>query len=136
MKKNLLIFVFMFLILTSGCCKNKTDTKGDSTVNIQFDTGVFQDKNWTEKLGTYDQDVIPTKEVAVEVATQIFKGMSKSSKLEKYVPQSVFFDEVDNVWIVSFWESQNNNELLSVGNDCNIAIRKNDGQILRIWFGE
>lgn len=136
MKKIKFILIIMLFILITGCNKKQSDAKGDSTVNIEFEKGVFYDKDWDEKIGTYQQDVIPDKETAIQVATQIFNGMEKNSKVEKYIPQSVFFDEIDDIWIVSFWEEKGDNEMLTVGDDCSIAIKKKNGQVLRIWFGE
>lgn len=136
MKKIKCLLLIMYLIVITGCNRNQFNMKGTSTMDIEFEQGIFNDKNWDENIGTYKKDVIPNKETAVAVAVQIFNGMEKKSYAEKYVPQSVFYDEVDGIWIVSFWEENNNDEMITLGNDCSIALKKNNGQILRIWFGE
>lgn len=136
MKKTSYLLLIIFLILATGCNKVQSDTKGDSSVNIEFKKGTYYDKNWEEETGTYQQDVIPDKDTAVKIATQIFNGMEKNSDMEKYVPQSVFYDEIDGIWIVSFWEKKEDSEMLTVGDDCSIALKRKNGQVLRIWFGE
>lgn len=126
----------MLLILITSCNKQQSDTEEDFSMNLEFKRGIFYNKNWDEKAGTYQQDVIPDEHTAIKVAIQIFNGMKKNSKMEKYVPQSVFYDENDEIWIVSFWEEKEVDEMLTVGDDCSIAMKRKDGQVLRIWFGE
>ena len=40
------------------------------------------------------------------------------------------------IWIVSFWENNIDDKIEIIGGDCNIAIQKSDGKVLRVWFGE
>ena len=101
---------------------------------IKYESGVFYDKDWAETIGTYRGDaVIPDEKTAIKVAQAIFDGMEKSKEIQKYIPQSVFYDSQDEIWIVSF--GQNSKEIV-LGGDCNIAMQKKDGKVLRIWFGE
>lgn len=101
---------------------------------IKYESGIFYNKNWNESIGTYSgKAVIPDEETALKIANAIFDGMEKSKEVQKYVPQSVFYDDQDEVWIVSFWKSSNQ---ITLGGDCNIALQKKDGRVLRIWFGE
>ena len=62
-----------------------------------------------------------------------FDGMEKSKEAQRYVPLSVFYDDQDEIWVVSFGEDSRQNTL---GGDCSIAMQKKDGKVLRIWFGE
>lgn len=127
MRKRLVILLIIIAFLCSSCNNVKENKM------IKFETGIYYDKSWEEQVGTYQDDVIPDKDSAVAIATQIFNGMRKSPASQEYTPQSVFYDEVDEIWIVSFWK---NADSATVGGDCNIAIQKKDGKILRIWFGE
>ena len=77
--------------------------------------------------------VIPDEETALKIAKAIFDGMEKNKDAKEYVPQSVFYDNQDEIWIVSF--GKNSNQIM-LGGDCNIAMQKKDGKVLRIWFGE
>lgn len=131
MKKFVIISLCVAIMMIAGC--NEIQNDGDENMNVEFQTGIYHDKDWNEPIGTYQEDVIPSKEVALKVAVQIFEGMQKSSSAQKYVPQSVFFDEQDEVWIVSFWEQTDE---MVAGADCSIALQKADGKVLRIWFGE
>ena len=100
---------------------------------IMYETGIYYNKNWNENVGTYTEDVVSDKDTALSIAKIIFKGMRKSKDAEKYVPTSVFYDEQDKIWIVSFSKET---EKILVGGDCNIAIQAKDGKVVRIWFGE
>ena len=101
---------------------------------IKYESGEFHDKNWSETVGTYNGEaVIPDEKTALKIAEAIFDGMEKSKDMQEYVPQSVFYDNQDEIWIVSFGK---NSSQITLGGDCNIAIQKADGKVLRIWFGE
>lgn len=128
MKKILIVVVILSIGFLSAC---KAVKREDSIV--EYRTGNFFNKNWDETIGTYKEAVVPNKETALELATVIFDGMDKSETEKKYVPQSVFYDEKDGIWIISFGKESNKTIL---GEDCSIAIREADGKVLRIWFGE
>lgn len=128
MKKLLILIAVLVMLFCSSC--NRDSGENDM---VKYETGVFQNKNWEEQTGTYQGDAIPDKKTAVGIATQIFDGMKKSSTSQEYTPQAVFYDEEDDVWIISFWKES---ERITLGGDCNIAIQKKDGRVLRIWFGE
>ncbi len=130
MKKKL-IFLFITLLsitLFSACGNDKKEND-----MVKYESGIYYDKNWDETVGTYTESVIPDKDTALEVATVIFNGMDKSRGAKEYVPKSVFYDDQDEIWIVSF--GKDSDEII-LGGDCSIAIQKKDGKVLRIWFGE
>lgn len=129
-KNSILLAALIMLLLLIGCRGEQNDS---GNMNVEFQTGIYYNKEWEQTAGTYQGDVIPNEEVAVKVAIQVFEGMKKSSKAQNYGPQSVFYDEQDEVWIVSFGEPS---EEESVGGGCSIAIQKEDGKVLRIWYGE
>lgn len=117
------------MISCSACGNSKKEND-----MIKYESGNFHDKNWSETIGTYSGEaVIPDEETALKIAKAIFDGMEKSKEAQEYVPQSVFYDNQDEIWIVSFWK--NSNQLI-LGGECNIAMQKKDGKVLRIWFGE
>ena len=125
---TVLLFVIILPVILLSACRSK---KEDNT--IKFITGNYYNKNWNETVGTYTGDAIPDKTTAIEIAEAIFSGMNKSEKSQKYVPKMVFYDEEDEVWIVSFGQDS---DRMIVGENCSIALQKSDGKILRIWFGE
>ena len=103
---------------------------------IEFESGVYFDKNWEETVGTYEGNVVPTKEIAISIAQAIFDGLENVGNIADYVIQEVFYDEEDHVWVVSFWPEMEDPDEAWVGGDCSIAIQQTDGKVLRIWFGE
>ena len=101
---------------------------------VKYESGIFYDKNWSETIGTYSGGAaIPNEQVALKIAKAIFDGIEKNKDAQEYVVQSVFYDTQDDIWIVSFGK---NSDQVTLGGDCNIAIQKKDGKVLRIWFGE
>ena len=100
---------------------------------VKYEWENYHDKNGSETIGTYGGMVIPDEETALKIAKAIFDGMEKSKDAKEYVPQSVFYDNQDEIWIVSFGKNSNH---IMLGGDCNIAMQKKDGKVLRIWFGE
>lgn len=125
----LLLAIILSIALFSAC---KTQKK-DETDMVKFESGNYFNKNWSETAGTYGNAVVSNEDTALEIAKAIFNGMDKSKETQEYVPQSVFYDEQDEIWIVSFWKESNE---ITLGGDCSIAIQKADGKVLRIWFGE
>ena len=126
MKKiGIMLIAILGMILCLSCSQ-----KGKRVV--EFEAGSYFDKNWEESIGTYKGAVIPDKDTAMNVAISIFDGMSKSEEVAEYVVQSIFYDEQDEIWIVSFWKDSEN----LIGGDCSIALQKKDGKVIRIWFGE
>lgn len=128
-KKLILILILESAVIMVSSCNSK-EIKNDM---VKYGAGAYHDKNWNETIGSYQGEVIPDKEIALEMATAIFNGMEKSEESEHFVPQSIFFDEKDEIWIVSF--GKDSSEMI-LGGDCSIAMQKKDGKVLRIWFGE
>ena len=129
MKKSLVLITVIIIAVCSACNGNSKE----NTDMIEYETGVYYNKDWEDQVGTYQDDVIPDRKTAVAIAVQIFKGMNKSTTAQEYTPQFVFYDEKDSIWVVSFWKET---ETITFGNDCSIAMQKKDGKVLRIWFGE
>jgi len=133
MKKQLILILSIILVMFIGCNQTQKDKNGDELMSVNFKSGIYHDKNWDEKIGTYQRDVIPNEKAALKLAVQIFESMQKSIEVQNYIPQSVFFDEEDEIWIISFGEQS---DKVIVGGDCSIAMQKKDGKVMRIWFGE
>ena len=123
-----LIAILIILVLLSGCNTGEPNMK-----KIKYDSGIYDNKNWSDPVGTYTEAVIADKETAIHIATAILQSMQNKGYARNYVAQSVFFDEADEIWIVSFWENKSEDTL---GSDCSIALKKSDAKVMRIWFGE
>lgn len=138
MKKLAIILFFVFIL--TGCASGQPQIPNDKIEDVSFASGIYFDKNWDDDVGTYQGTVVPDKETALVIATAIFEPLKNTYPLEDFVPQTVFYDEEDSIWIVSFWEDSpqesEDNLLVITGYSCSIAFRAEDGRILRIWFGE
>lgn len=128
MKKIYLTVLAILILFMFTSCNNKGDNQ-----DLKYQEGIFYDKNWSDTVGTYEGNVVETKETAVAIATAVYNGIDKSQSMSNFTPQCVFFDKQDEIWIVSFCTDSKENV---VGGDCSIAIQKQDGRVLRIWFGE
>jgi len=76
---------------------------------------------------------IPDKDTAVRIANTIMRTIQSKGYAKNFTLQTIFFDDVDEIWILSYWEDKGPNWN---GADCSIAIRKSNAEVLRIWFGE
>lgn len=136
-----IILGILICLLVSACTTFHNNEKIDdinnvsslleSDIEVFFDSGTFYNKNWEDELGTYEGSVIPDQETAEDVALSIYKNIQKQYKLD-LILKSVFYDDVDEIWIVSFGNKDINYDGLS----CSIAMQKIDGKVLRIWFDE
>ena len=129
MKRKLVMLLIVIGMMFCSACENNQQEKD----MVKYESGIFYDKNWDETVGTYSDAAVPNKETAIKIAQAIFDGMKKSNEEQKYILQSVFYDEQDEIWIVSFGD---NSSQIILGGDCSIAIQRKDGKVLRIWFGE
>lgn len=138
MRRALVVFlIVLFIMLCSACNTNQKEDDIKEFDTIDYQTGEYDKKDWSETLGTYtDAPVIPNKETAAKMAQAIFDGMvNKSKEEQEFVPQHIFYDEQDKVWIVSLWQNRKGKEYV-VGGNCCIAMQQQDGKVLRIWFEE
>ena len=115
----------LLVLFLSGC--QKQNWWGDEPF---YETGVYYDKDWDkEMVGTYKGNTIPDKETAIAVASAIQIGIQGE---ERAVLQ-VFYDVEDKIWIVTFVRPSS---VMMNGGCISIALRQEDGQVLRIWGGE
>lgn len=122
----------IFMLAVMGCLFFQGHSS-ENTVGspVKYETGVYECKDWDDPVGTFTGDVMPDAETALRVATIIFSNIRNASEAN-HEPLSVFFDEEEEVWIIFFHERDSD----MLGGDRNIAIRKQDGKVLRIWSGE
>ena len=131
---TLLIIVFLIVLPLADC---DSEEAPDPTVPLYsdiFQSGVYYDKDWDSSLGTYQGDTIPNPETALAVAQAIYNAIPGEGSVGR-IPIGVFFDEPEQIWIVSFGYPPYNG-VYTLGGGCDIALRKSDGQVVRIWFTE
>ena len=162
--KKFFMFLLIFLIalnmfILSSCSQGKassTDekhnaqtgevsaTKGSNPTNnsvidsFEYEAGYFHNKNWADTVGTYIGPAVPDKETALYIAQAVFNGMGRNNEENQFDSGSIFYDESDEIWIVTFFPSSNQlpEGVVIAGGGYSIAIQKSDGKILRIWSGE
>ncbi len=141
MKKSILLFGMIIILICSNISCSRNDDSDESIFEmesyelIEYETGIYDNKNWNDPTGTYYGDVVPSQTVALNIAVSVFEGMEKSKTASQFTPQRVFYDEEEGIWIVTFWDSDAYENGI-IGYDCTIAIDKRNGAVVRIWFGE
>lgn len=126
MKFKLILFSILAIpIMLSGC--GKADIR-EKYQDIPLSSGVYENKDWDNDDCTYQNHAVPDKETAISVAQAIYEGMTISEDLV-FEPYSVFYDEEEEIWIVTFCP-----DVSYPAYDIVFAIKKSDGQILKIWM--
>lgn len=105
------------------------------------DVEIFPDldrrKPWHRAEFTYTDPIIPDEETAAMIASAIMKSIQCKGYAPNYELQRVFFDEEEEVWMVTFGEGFNTEDkVMTAGASCCIALAKSNAEVLSIWFGE
>jgi len=80
----------------------------------------------------FKEAIVPDEATAIAIAAAIIKGLANDEDVQEYLSQTtVFYDEADEIWIVSFAPEE-----IRLGGSISIAIQKKDGKVLRAWTGE
>ncbi len=114
----------------------------DEHPEVIFESGEYDDKIWEtgcDYINYDDFDCVPDIDTAMEIASIImYKNCNEKDFFENYKLKYVFYDEIDNVWIVSFFPNCDDlkDGTFIVGGDLNIAISRKDARVLAIWGGE
>ena len=136
--KRMLLLLLCFLVLLSGCKREKepekiTQEKESSQISVRTGTGWAED--WGSENDTVekiDYCVVPDAEAAVNIATVIYQ----ESPIHTYAPQSVFYDEEAEVWVVEFYYPIPESGPVATDQPVHaVAIRKADGQVLGVFRG-
>ena len=143
MKKAIIILLFSCFL--SSCVVqgdnsiNKSEgesmgNKGESIENkTTYKEGIYTNKNWDVIEFPIEQDCIQDKETAI-IAAEIFlliERLQDEAQNLSFRPTEVFYDTEDMIWIVSFSPFQNG--MLIPGDSYNIALRKNNAEVLKMW---
>ncbi len=101
---------------------------------IPYSEGIYPDKDWDKVEIPFSEDCIADKETAVQFADVILEGFQKRGSFENYSAQEVFLDTEDGIWIVSYWEEKPG--VVIVGGGFNIAFRRDDCTVIKMWVEE
>ena len=140
-QKSVLVAIVCMLLTVTFCGCGTQD-------EISFLSGTYEYKDWDQKDFTYTGVAVPNEQCAIEMATSIVKNLKFEGKIQpsiwaevfnadyvqELIPQRIFYDEPDGIWIVSFWEKIPEG-VKKTGTGVNVAIRKEDGKVLRVWVG-
>lgn len=129
--RKYLVVVFLILTLAistcfGGCSKKEVPAYDGE---VSFEKGIYPNKDWDELSFSIDDDCVPDKETAINIAESIKAHYQQKGHFEDFVTQSVFYDTEDEIWIVTFYESTTN----QTGSAFNIAIKKNNAEIIKMW---
>ena len=133
MKKEIVILFISFFIFINGC---KADN-GNSEMAPTVDEGVFRgvvsyiEVDLNNKDGAVNKDEIINEKLALEIGNSVLKSVYGEDIIDK-TRFVVYEIENENIFVVS--RLPKGKEFL--GGDRNVAIRKTDGAILKIWAGE
>lgn len=149
MKKNIIFMLISIICFVLGSLftyilayhnNNFSNEQTNSDYSkIKFLSGEYYNKIWNQDdvQNIFDSNCVPDMESAVQIANVIFYNKQKQGLFKEYKLQSVFYDESDDVWIISFWKPYDEkNCLITVGSDFNIAISQRNGEVLTYWVGE
>ena len=146
--KKVIILLMLLTLFLSGCSNDmaipngssngnpsnssNTNSEEDSNMNeITFTEGVWSDKYWENIEFPFEKDCIPDKETAISVTGLFLEKFQQQNSFNNYVPQSVFYDTKDRIWIVTFVESRD-----YPGACLSIAIRRENSEVVKMWVGE
>ena len=150
-KVGLVIGIIFFIMLSMVSCKEKADNlraesnslsmvsdeqREGACLEYSYEEGTF-DLNIKDDFGVYTEDAVPDAETASLVAQAIFNGMKKSSEAKEFQVQRVIYDVEKKVWVVEFFSlKKTEGEIMTAGYVCYIAIKKENAEVVRIWFEE
>ena len=128
---NILGFLVIVAVLLAGFPNPQVKSEAEGNFTPVYAEGVLENKNWESEAGSYFGDCIADSKAATDVADAIFHNLALPQAYDEYTVLSIFYDTQDAIYIVSFGKAS-----LQLGGGVNIALRKSDAQVLRIWFDE
>lgn len=98
--------------------------------DIKISQGIYRDKNWDNYEFPINEICVPDANTALAIAEVILSNYQNQGKFKNYYPQTIFEDTQDQIWIISFYPNTTN----YIGATFNIAIKKEDATIIKIWL--
>ncbi len=140
-----LIFLLLFSLTSSAHIIKNVDIHNEITAEhseVIFESGEYDHKIWEtgcDYINYDDFDCVPDIDTAMEIASIVMcKNCNEKDFFENYKLKYVFYDEIDNVWIIDFFPNCDDlkDGQFIVGGDLYIAISRKDARVLAIWGGE
>ena len=120
-------------ILATTICQKTTKPQETTEPyeDVPMISAIYPDEQWGSLHGIpLEGDRVPDKVTAINIAVQIHNALEDDRFKVETAPQFVFYDEKDEVWIVSFWED--GREGVLDGGELRIIIRKSDAAVLSV----
>ena len=131
--KRILFLILSLLVLLSGCAEQTKPEEEEP--EIDFRTGTGWEEHWNtdnDVIEKIDYCVIPDEEAAVRIATAIYR----ESPIRTYAPQSVFYDEEAEVWVVEFYYPLPESGPVATDQPVHaVVLQKKDGKVLGVFTG-
>ena len=131
----------------------KTEGQGDSSPSEIVSVDAAEQETLPSEIkvlyGTYwysymenpqwkhEGDVIPTAEVALRVAKNVFYAMSEEKPhINNYQPIGIMYDEPHGYWMVLFQEPPSKPGMIVLGDAYTVVLQKSDGRVVQISWSE
>ena len=152
MKKFTTFMLAVLLVFTAGCNIDGHTTDSNTNVvngeeitssyspkeshdDISYEEGIYDNKDWDNIGGSFDEIRIQDKDTAIKVASSILDGMQTRGGFQDVVLYDVFFDTEDKLWIVGFCIRDTENRMIP-GGDLTIVLRADNAQVITTIWGE
>ncbi|NLJ16972.1 MAG: hypothetical protein GX346_07560 [Clostridiales bacterium] len=129
MKRLFVIIIFVIVVLVVYFNSLKASDSEDNS-KIAFETGSFKYYNNINENKMYKGSVIDNEETALSLAIIILDAIDFSKG--GGVPQKVFYDKENEVWIVSFWSEIDKDSSKTI--KTYISLKKENGAVDKIWY--
>ena len=146
MRKLILFFIAVLLLFSfSSCCgiSKKPQEKACERNTVYIGSGVYENKEWKTSDFTLGKTIVKGKKDAIRIAQAVYDGQLRHKKLPVNAigniapnPDSVYYDDEDDVWRVSFlvYTENENGEKRFFGALLEICIRGADGSVVSCDF--
>ena len=115
-------------VIFMGSCKstyNNTEPEGEYEIIENSQEYINPD------YGRIIQDYVNDADTALRIADAVLQGIFSEKELEEFVDYDVSYDKQKGIWIVN-----RNVGPYTLGGDLTCAIRRSNGEILMVVFGE
>jgi len=145
--RKIVLIIIAFTLLLLGCSNSQSlqaeeplVSSGDMTTpkpkEYVITHGAYE--NWDQyQLSDFLQnDLVQTEESAIAIANAIVKNAVGEQEWKKLYLANVWEDAEREVWIISYYTQSEDANVIMVGGEVYIAIRKHDAQVVKMWAEE
>lgn len=145
--KKIALFLLALIFLFAGCsCSQSLQVEetiaspSDLTTQEPTENAIYHYayENWEkdQQSDFLQEDLVQTEENALAVANAIVKIAIGEQEWKKLYLANVWEDVDKGVWVISFDPRNEDSDTIITGGRVNIAIRKHDAQVVKMWAEE